>query len=420
LSVKGDMIYARASDPEIKKRGESGGAVTALLKCALEEGMVDCVLGVTRGKDFFDAQPVLITDPETVAETSGSIYEGTLLLSKYFGKYLEGAKGLKIAATLKGCDVMGIYEQAKRGQVDLDNLFMIGLNCGGSTTPSMSRRLISDLFMVDPRSVNKEGMYKGHLHIHYDGQKKDLSIPKIEEAGYGRRGNCRRCTMKIPRHADLACGQWGVREELVGQATFIEICSEKGAKLVDQAHRVGAIEVEIPDAPCIRARKKREEAVLRLAESWWERDFGPLQNSRERLKRMIEETGRCIKCYTCVEVCPTLFNNIEPYMTAFPGKVPPGFEFHLLRYAHVADSCINCGQCEELCPMDIPNALFMHAIQSDLEALYGYHAGEDLSRPSMAIMEEPRIAGPARLEPGSGNIWPMKGINTREYDGSSG
>ena len=408
MSAKGDMIYARASDPEIKKRGESGGAVTALLKFALKEGMVDCVLGVRRGKDFFDARPVLITDPEKVDETSGSVYEGTLLLSKYFGKYLEGAKGLKIAATLKGCDVMGIYEQAKRGQVDLDNLFMIGLNCGGSTTPAVTRRLISELFMVDPRLVNKEGMYKGHLHIQYDGQKKDLSIPKIEEAGYGRRSNCRRCKIKIPRNADLACGQWGVREELVGEATFIEICSQKGAEFIDRAHRGGAIEVDIPDAPCIKARGRREEAVLRLADSWRERDFAPLQSSRERLEKMIEETGRCIKCYTCVEVCPALFNNIEPYMTSFPGRVPPEFEFHLLRYAHVADSCINCGQCEELCPMDIPNALFMHAIQSDLEALYGYHAGEDMSRPVMAVMEEPGTGRPHGPEPGSSEPGPER------------
>ena len=61
MSAKGDMIYARASDPEVKRRGESGGAVTALLKFALKEGMVDGVLGVRRGKDFFDARPVLIS-----------------------------------------------------------------------------------------------------------------------------------------------------------------------------------------------------------------------------------------------------------------------------------------------------------------------------------------------------------------------
>ena len=43
---KGDLIYAWASDPLIRERGESGGAVTALLRFALEDGMVDAVLGV--------------------------------------------------------------------------------------------------------------------------------------------------------------------------------------------------------------------------------------------------------------------------------------------------------------------------------------------------------------------------------------
>ncbi len=391
--AKGDLILVSATDPAVKRNGESGGAVTALLKFALEKGLVDAVLVVKKGIDIYDARPVLITDPKEVLETSGSIYEGTLLLSKLFGKYLQGAKELRIAAALKGCDVMGVYEQAKREQLNLDNLLMIGLNCGGATTPAMMRRLVSEVFEVDPESVKKEAMYKGHLYIKYDGQQKDqqkdISIPKLEEAGYGRRSNCRRCKMKVPRQADLACGQWGVREELTGLATFVEICSPRGAEMINLAQEAGAISTDVPDSSCIKARKRREDAILKLADTWRERDFAPLASSRERLKTMIEETSRCIKCYTCVEVCPALFNTTKPYMTAFPGRVPPEFGFHLLRYAHVADSCIDCGQCEELCPMDIPNARFMHTIEADLEALYGYHAGVDMSTPAMAIMEDP-------------------------------
>lgn len=391
MSAKGDLMLAWAVDPLTRERGESGGAVTALLTFALREGIVDAVVGVKKGADIYDARPVLITDPHEVMETAGSILGGTLLLSKLFGKYLKGVKDLKIAAALKGCDVMGVYEQAKRKQLNLENVLMIGLNCGGATTPSTLRRIMSEVFEVDPNSVIKESMYKGHLQIKYDGQEKDISIPKLEDAGYGRRSNCRRCKMKIPRQADLACGQWGVREEMVGKATFVEVCSQRGAELVNGALEAGVIGSIVADASCIKARKRREEATLNLADEWRKKDFAPLSSSRERLKIMIEETSRCIKCYTCVEVCPVLFNSVGPYITAFPGKVPPEFAFHLLRYAHVADSCIDCGQCEELCPMDIPNALFMHAIEADLEDLYGYHAGEDMSRPSLAIMDEPDV-----------------------------
>jgi formate dehydrogenase subunit beta len=390
MNARGDLIYAWAVDPLIREKGESGGAVTALLKFALEAGIVDAVLGVGKGADIYDARPVLITDPSKVEKTAGSIYGGTLLLSKLFGKYLNGAKDLKIAAALKGCDVMGVYEQAKRKQLNLDNLLMIGLNCGGATTPAMLRRMMAEVFQVDPYSVRNEKMYKGHFHISYDGKQKDASIPRIEDAGYGRRSNCRRCRMKIPRQADLACGQWGIKEEMVGKATFIEVCSQHGADLINGALDAGAIGTEVADASCIKARKRRETAILDLANRWREKDFAPLNNSKDRLKIMIEETSRCIKCYTCVEVCPALFNTTLPYITAFPGSVPPEFGFHLLRYFHVADSCIDCGQCEELCPMDIPNAKFMHAIEAELEELYGYHAGEDMSPPKMAIMNEPR------------------------------
>ena len=157
---------------------------------------------------------------------------------------------------------MGVYEQAKRKQLNLDNLLMIGLNCGGATTPAMMRRLVSEVFEVDPESVKKETMYKGHLYITYDGQQKDqqkdISIPKLEEAGYGRRSNCRRCKMKVPRQADLACGQWGVGEDLVGKATFVEVCSERGAELIDRALEAKAIGTDVPDASCIKARKRRE------------------------------------------------------------------------------------------------------------------------------------------------------------------
>ena len=81
MSKKGDMYYAWASDAEIAKKAECGGAVTSLLKLALEKKMVDAVFGVTRGQDIYDAVPVLITDPKEVDKTAGSLHCGTLLMS---------------------------------------------------------------------------------------------------------------------------------------------------------------------------------------------------------------------------------------------------------------------------------------------------------------------------------------------------
>ena len=187
MAKKGDMLYAWTNDAEIKKKAELGGAVTALWKHALESKAVDAVLAITKGTDLYDAQPVLITDPKDLAKTAGSLHCGTLLLPKYVKKYLDGAANKKIGVTVKGCDVMGFIELAKRKQINLDNIVMIGVNCGGSVSPILARKMIADKFGVDPDKVHKEEIDKGQFIIEYEGGHKGISIDELEEAGYGRR-----------------------------------------------------------------------------------------------------------------------------------------------------------------------------------------------------------------------------------------
>jgi formate dehydrogenase (coenzyme F420) beta subunit len=86
MVAKGDMIYASANDAGILEKGECGGAVTALLKYALESGMVDAVLTVKKGYDIYDATPVLIKDPAELADCAGSLHCGTVLLPKLIKK----------------------------------------------------------------------------------------------------------------------------------------------------------------------------------------------------------------------------------------------------------------------------------------------------------------------------------------------
>lgn len=91
--------------------------------------------------------------PAEISEISGSLHFGTLLLPKLFSRYLGKEENLKIAAALKGCDVMGLYELAKRGEVRLENILILGLNCGGSISPETARKMIVEKFSVDLDSV---------------------------------------------------------------------------------------------------------------------------------------------------------------------------------------------------------------------------------------------------------------------------
>ena len=392
MVAKGDMLYAWASTEEGVKKGECGGAVTALLKYALESKMVDGVLAVRKGSDIYDATLEIITDPAEIVGSAGSLHCGTLLIPKMIKKYLNGAKDKKLAVPVKGCDAMAFYELAKRNQIDLDNIIMVGVNCGGTVSPVSALKMIKEKFGVDPADVVKEEIDKGQFIIMTkDGHHKGISIDELEEEGYGRRSNCRRCKMKIPRQADLACGNWGVIGDKAGKATFIEVCSEKGANLVNGAAKAGALETSAADEKGIAIRAKVENAMLKLGEKWRKHDFEALGEGRARLEKIMKETSRCIKCYACIENCPICYcvecSTKKPHLVT-PGQVPPSFMFHMIRFAHISDSCITCGQCEELCAMDIPNALFMHAQQVDLEKMFGFTPGVDMQPPVLAYAEE--------------------------------
>jgi formate dehydrogenase subunit beta len=273
---KGDMLYAWTNDEEIKKKAELGGAVTALWKHALESKMVDAVFAVRKGKDLYDAQPILITDPKALAQTAGSLHCGTLLLPKLVKKYLDGAANKKIGVTVKGCDVMGFIELANRKQINLNNVVMIGVNCGGSVSPTLARKMIADKFGVDPDTVHKEEIDKGQFIIEYEGGHKGISMDELEEAGYGRRSNCRRCKYKVPRQADLACGNWGVIGDKAGKATFVEVCSEKGANLLSGAVKSGVLVTEAANPKGLEIRGKVEGAMLKLGDKWRKKDFAAL------------------------------------------------------------------------------------------------------------------------------------------------
>ncbi len=393
MVAKGDMVYASASDAAILEKGECGGAVTALLKYALESGMVDAVLTVKKGYDIYDATPVLIRDPAELADTAGSLHCGTLLLPKLIKKYLDGAKNEKIAVTLKGCDAKAMYELAKRKQINLDNIIMIGLNCGGSVSPVLARKMIADKFEMDPDSIVKEEIDKGQfIVVDKNHEHKGISIDELEEDGYGRRANCQRCKTKVPRQCDLACGNWGVIGEKAGKATFVEVCSDKGAALLEGAVKAGAIETAAPIPKGIEIRGKVENAMFKLADKHRAEQFGALGESEDRLKFIMDETSRCIKCYQCIENCPICYcvdcSTRKPHLVT-PGQVPPPFMFHLIRFSHISDSCVNCGQCEELCAMDIPNSLFMHSLQVEMEKMFGFVPGVNMDLPVLALVEEP-------------------------------
>jgi formate dehydrogenase subunit beta len=384
--MKGDMYLARSSDDGILEKAECGGAVTSLLKFALESKIVDGVLVIkARGGDRYDGVPVLITDPEAVIETAGSLHCASPNISRFLKEYLDGASDMKIAVVCKPCDARAIIELAKRVQINMDNLTLIGLNCTGTLPSAAAKQMFREEFEVDPADIIREDLEEGKLTITLkDGTEKQKDLDELEEKGYGRRENCRRCDINIPVMADIACGKWGTDGK---KATFIEVCSEKGSDFIEKAIESGYLKVEKPDSQAIESRKKRDEEEVLRAKKWQEKDFASLRemSTEEKFDYWRGEFGRCIKCYGCRDACPICYCKdcileADRGIVA-PGEIPPDIMFPMIRSVHVMDSCVNCGQCEDVCSMDLPLARLIFMLNRELGDIFKNEPGMDVNAP---------------------------------------
>jgi len=384
--MKGDMCLAWSSDEQIFKRAEYGGAVTALLKFALESRMVDAVLAVkARDGNRYDGVPVLITEPEKVIETAGSLHCVSPNIARCLKEYLNGAFDMKIAVACKPCDARAIIELVKRTQIEKENLILIGLNCTGTLPSATAKRMFHEEFGIDPSDVIREDIEEGKLTIRLkDGTEKEKDLDELEEKGYGRRENCRRCDVNIPVMADIACGKWGTNGR---KATFIEVCSEKGSDFIEKAIEAGYIKVEKPDSAAIETRKRKDEEEVKRPRKQQEKDFAFLRgmSTEEKFNYWLGQFSRCIKCYGCRDACPICYCKdctLEADRgTVPPGEIPPDIMFPMIRIVHVMDSCVNCGQCQDVCPAEIPLSRLIFMLNRELGGIFKYEPGMDINTP---------------------------------------
>jgi len=186
----------------------------------------------------FEAVPIITDDVDVVLASTGSLQSVPVNLAKY-------AVGRKVAMPAKPCDAEAVIKQAKRNMVELDNTYIVGLNCGGSMHPVTTKKMLVEMYDIDPEDVVGEDIEKGKLIFRTkNGEEKAIAIDELEEAGFGRRESCRFCTLKIPVNADLACDNWGVIGDLAGSATFCQVMNDVGVKLLENAIEAGRVEVQ--------------------------------------------------------------------------------------------------------------------------------------------------------------------------------
>lgn len=377
-------LQVKATNPEILEKAENGGAVTSLLKFLLESNTVEGVLNIKKEKDVYDGIPTFTTDPDELIKTAGSLHCAPTMISDIIARHL---KDEKIAVTTKPCDAMAIDEIIKRCGINRDNVYMIGLNCGGTVQPIVAEKMIKLFYDIDPEEVVSEEINKGKFIVELaDGTEKSVKIDDLEDEGYGRRENCQRCELKIPRKADVACGNWGSSKGY----TFVEINTPKGEQLIQNAIDNGYIEAKEASEKQIKIRKKVENIMIKMAKKTQKK-----QLIKEYPDEMSEIFTRCLKCYRCRDVCPVCNCKVcsleKPYYEEDPFAEPDPLMLHAIRMGHMAFSCINCGQCEDVCPMEIPLSKIFQKVQLRYREETGYVSGVTEDKPMMYSGEKEEI-----------------------------
>ncbi len=374
-----DYVLAKSKNDDILKAGECGGAVTSIFKYLLDEGIVDGVLALKPYDDVYDGIPTFITDSEDLIETAGSYHCAPTMVGDLINKYLFDKK---VAVAVKPCDIRSIDELIKRNKVNKDNIITVGLNCGGTVSPITGRKMIDLFYEADPDDVVSEEIDKGKFIIELaDGTEEAVKIHELEEQGYGRRKNCQRCDVKIPRKANIACGNWGAEDGW----TFIEINDEKSQELIDGAKKAGILETKTPSDKAIEARSKVENIMIKMAKKNQEKMFPE--------STAMDEWSRCISCYACRDVCPICWcsENCELNRDYFKDEknIPPSpIAFQGVRLSHMSFSCCDCGQCDDVCPMDIPVSLIFDKLQKKYCDRTGYVAGVSEDKPPLYSPEK--------------------------------
>ena len=377
-------LQVKATNPEILEKAENGGAVTSLLKFLLESNTVEGVLNIKKEKDVYDGIPTFTTDADELIKTAGSLHCAPTMISDIIARHL---KDEKIAVTTKPCDAMAIDEIIKRCGINRDNIYMIGLNCGGTVQPIVAEKMIKLFYDIDPEEVVSEEINKGKFIVELaDGTEKSVKIDDLEDEGYGRRENCQRCELKIPRKADVACGNWGSSKGY----TFVEINTPKGEQLIQNAIDNGYIEAKEASEKQIKIRKKVENIMIKMAKKTQKK-----QLIKEYPEEMSEIFTRCLKCYRCRDVCPVCNCKVcsleKPYYEEDPFAEPDPLMVHAIRMGHMAFSCINCGQCEDVCPMEIPLSKIFQKVQLRYREETGYVSGVTEDKPMMYSGEKEEI-----------------------------
>jgi len=287
--------------------------IQELAQRLLTEGKVDLVIGYRRGTIPMMNEPVQVRNAEQTDQLYWDSFCG-VNLANYLPKRAE-----RIAVVAKGCDSRNIVVHLQEGQVQREQLVILGAPCQGMLD---RRKVWGRLDGQEPLKALEDG---NQLIVEGKGFKHSFDRGELLQ------DNCAICTHRNPVLYD----------ELLGDL----VPEQEG---VDRYADVRAIEELDPEA---------------------------------RWQVFEELLAPCIRCYACRNACPQCYCPLCFVDESKPQWVGKSLDktdlrtFHFLRAFHLAGRCTDCGACERACPLGIKVRQFTKKLEKDVWDRYQFEAG---------------------------------------------
>jgi len=259
------IVAVKSKMPEILEKSQDGGAVTALLLCALEEKVVEGAVVASRSDDW-NPKVNLVHDRETLLASVGTKYSSTPSVTT-FGRSMNRHRKLALVGT--GCQIVGARQSEhstlkvlidkKKTSENPFNILTIGLFCYENFVYSKFKAKVEEEFGIKLGDIVKNDIIKGKVIINTkDGKAHIKPVTVFNDIV---EDCCKLCEDFTASFADLSVGSVGSGDDW----STVIVRSDKGLELLEKATTKGYVEVKEDAKPEIIKKTEASKEKKRLS-----------------------------------------------------------------------------------------------------------------------------------------------------------